>query len=215
MTDSLNPHSRSWSCWTAIVDLNRRHRAASASCRRCRTATCPFAGSSKRSSSTPLKRTADPSATVAVLESFSSTIADDLHAPPPAIDAYLAMLRQDRASTLGSDGADLLIRTETNPSKMGRMIDGWSILGVSGARNLMSQKSIRWSRASCGSCGAAPEVGAGTDRCASTCARRRDDGAAGVVQTSVPCDQVFIAEPRAPGPEKRRAPRRRSRAFRL
>ena len=69
-------------------------------------------------------RTTELTATVAELESFSYSISHDLRAPLRAISGYAAMLREDHASKLGSDGSNLVLRIEANVGRMAGLIDG-------------------------------------------------------------------------------------------
>ena len=70
------------------------------------------------------ERTSELTRTIAELEAFSYSISHDLRAPLRAINGFAAILREEHAERLSSDGDELLMKIETNASKMAQLIDG-------------------------------------------------------------------------------------------
>src|SRR5207237_624589 len=70
------------------------------------------------------ERTVELTKTIAELEAFSYSISHDLRAPLRAINGFAAILRDEHADRLASDGDALLMKIETNASKMAQLIDG-------------------------------------------------------------------------------------------
>jgi light-regulated signal transduction histidine kinase (bacteriophytochrome) len=70
------------------------------------------------------ERTVELTKTIAELEAFSYSISHDLRAPLRAINGFAAILREEHAERLDSEGDELLMKIETNASKMAQLIDG-------------------------------------------------------------------------------------------
>jgi len=70
------------------------------------------------------ERTSELTRTIGELEAFSYSISHDLRAPLRAINGFAAILREEHAERLDSDGDELLMKIETNASKMAQLIDG-------------------------------------------------------------------------------------------
>jgi light-regulated signal transduction histidine kinase (bacteriophytochrome) len=70
------------------------------------------------------ERTSELTRTIGELEAFSYSISHDLRAPLRAINGFAAILRDEHADSLASDGDALLMKIETNASKMAQLIDG-------------------------------------------------------------------------------------------
>jgi len=70
------------------------------------------------------ERTSELTRTIGELEAFSYSISHDLRAPLRAINGFAAILREEHAERLTSDGDELLMKIETNASKMAQLIDG-------------------------------------------------------------------------------------------
>jgi light-regulated signal transduction histidine kinase (bacteriophytochrome) len=70
------------------------------------------------------ERTSELTRTIGELEAFSYSISHDLRAPLRAINGFAAILRDEHADRLASDGDALLMKIETNASKMAQLIDG-------------------------------------------------------------------------------------------
>jgi light-regulated signal transduction histidine kinase (bacteriophytochrome) len=70
------------------------------------------------------ERTSELTKTIAELEAFSYSISHDLRAPLRAINGFAAILREEHAERLDSDGDELLMKIETNAAKMAQLIDG-------------------------------------------------------------------------------------------
>jgi light-regulated signal transduction histidine kinase (bacteriophytochrome) len=70
------------------------------------------------------ERTVELTKTIAELEAFSYSISHDLRAPLRAINGFAAILREEHADRLDPEGDELLMKIETNASKMAQLIDG-------------------------------------------------------------------------------------------
>ena len=70
------------------------------------------------------ERTRELTRTIGELEAFSYSISHDLRAPLRAINGFAAILREEHAERLDPDGDALLMKIETNASKMAQLIDG-------------------------------------------------------------------------------------------
>jgi len=70
------------------------------------------------------ERTSELTRTIGELEAFSYSISHDLRAPLRAINGFAAILRDEHADRLAGDGDALLMKIETNASKMAQLIDG-------------------------------------------------------------------------------------------
>jgi len=70
------------------------------------------------------ERTSELTRTIGELEAFSYSISHDLRAPLRAINGFAAILRDEHAERLDSAGDELLMKIETNASKMAQLIDG-------------------------------------------------------------------------------------------
>ena len=70
------------------------------------------------------ERTVELTKTIAELEAFSYSISHDLRAPLRAINGFAAILREEHADGLDPEGDELLMKIETNASKMAQLIDG-------------------------------------------------------------------------------------------
>jgi len=70
------------------------------------------------------ERTSELTRTIGELEAFSYSISHDLRAPLRAINGFAAILRDEHADRLAADGDALLMKIETNASKMAQLIDG-------------------------------------------------------------------------------------------
>jgi signal transduction histidine kinase len=70
------------------------------------------------------ERTAELTKTIAELEAFSYSVSHDLRQPLRAINGFAAILRDEHAARLDSEGDELLMKIETNAAKMAQLIDG-------------------------------------------------------------------------------------------
>src|SRR6185437_9420205 len=70
------------------------------------------------------ERTEELTRTIDELQAFTYTISHDLRAPLRAINGFAAIMREEEADRLSTDGRSLLEKIERNAARMGRLIDG-------------------------------------------------------------------------------------------
>jgi len=70
------------------------------------------------------ERTAELTATIQELESFTYTVSHDLRAPLRAINGYAEILREEHASEVDEEGRELLAKIANNSVRMAQLIDG-------------------------------------------------------------------------------------------